>query len=400
MRLDRRFSVITCLISAIWAISCGLGTEHSAHLGADLTGLPTAERFEAIVAIPDPLQRSAQWIDFLGDLHPSDAKEVGDRFDKSVGRVDEAAAILFGSWWTGVDPLAALKSASGWPWDGGRLGIRVVLRRWAANDPKAAFAILGEMPLEDETVLQNATRALATGFFEGDRVPSKADLDHVLTVIKPIADPKSRIVAFDALILGMSSYWGLDAAQDFVDTLHAGPHANIERDFSHRFVSQFASMDPERAAAWVEETAPGDAGKHLRRRLGARWARFDGSSAMTWASQQPAGSGRDAVVEHTYRNFVNSSEEAAVEWMRERKGDVALRAALPMFLSYFARSQPEQAADWLTLVEDPSGRRVAAMNVARGWLQLDEPAARDWLPGSGLSPRDRAKLVRELKTPR
>ena len=103
---------------------------------------------------------------------------------------------------------------------------------------------------------------------------------------------------------------------------------------------------------------------------------------MTWASQQPAGSGRDAVVEHTYRNFVNSSEEAAVEWMRERKGDVALRAALPMFLSYFARSQPEQAADWLTLVEDPSGRRVAAMNVARGWLQLDEPAANPWIARS------------------
>lgn len=378
-------------------VSCDFGSGYSTHRRADLEGLPTAERFEAIVAIPNSLQRTAQWIEFLGDLQPSDAKEVGNRFKKSVGRVDEAAAILFGSWWAGVDPLAALKSASGWPWDGGRLGVRVVLRRWAADDPKAAFAILAQMPLKDETVLQNATRALAAGFFEADPVPGKPEVDRVLTVIKPLSDPKSRNVAFDVLISGMLRHWGLDASQNFVDTLHARAHANIQRDFSHRFVSQFAAIDPERAAAWIEEKAPGDAGKGLRRRLGARWARFDGPSAMTWASRQPAGSGRDALVEHTYRNFVTSSYEAAVEWMGERKDDVSLRAALSMFLAHLARSQPEQAAEWLALVEDPRGRRVATMNVARGWLRADEPAARDWLPGSGLSPRDRAAVLREVQ---
>ena len=378
-------------------VSCDFGGDHSPYRETDLAGLSTPERFDAIVAISNPLQRTAQWLEFLADLQPSDAQEVDKRFDESVGRVDEAAAILFGSWWAGVDPLAALSAVGDWPWDGRRLGVRVVLRRWAADDPKAAFGILREMPIRDEVVLQNATRALATGFFEGDPVPGKPEVDYVLSVIKPLDDPKSRKVAFDALISGMLTSWGVDESLRFVDELVAGPHANIRHDFSRRFVSQFIAVDPERAVDWVAKFTPQAERKHLRRRLGARWARFDGPSAMIWAAGQPAGEGRHKLVEHTYRNFMSSDSPAAMDWMLERVEETALTPALPMFLARFARRQPEQAAEWITLLSDARGRKVAAMNVARAWLRADESAARDWLPGSGLSPRDQAVVLREVQ---
>lgn len=399
MRIQAGRISVVVFISIAFLVSCG-SEEFSSPRGKSARenlSLPT--RFEAILSISDPMERTREWLVFLDSLQPSDAQQVGEQFGESVGRLDEAAAILIGSWWTEVDPLAALHAGAGWHWDGKRLGIRIVLRRWAALDPRAAFGILQEMPLKNEQDLQNAAGALATGFFEADPVPDRSELGRVLGTLTPLSDPKSRHVAFDALIAGMITRWGLDESQRFVDGMSAGPQANIHRDFSLRFVSQFAGIDPKRAVAWLDGVAPGETGANLRRRLGARWARFDGPAAMQWASGQPTGKDRDMIMEHTYRNFVSSDETAAVEWMHERVNDDALTPALPMFLARLSRSQPEQAAEWVSLVEDPKGRRIAALNVARAWLRADESAARDWLPESGLSPRDRASVLARLNSP-
>jgi len=381
-------------------VSCGDYGSKRHHDGSNLGVNDTKTRFGSIVAISDPVERTQEWVLFLRDLDPADADGVGALFSGSIGRVDEAMAIVFGDWWAATAPLAALQTASSWPWDQERLGVRVVLRRWAADDSKAAFAILPEMPLLEQADLQNATRALSQGFFDAEPAPRQADLGEVLTLLKPIPDPKSRNVAFDALLSGMTSRWGIDETERFVEMLPDGPHAGIYRDFSRRFVSALAGVDPVRAVGWVEEVAPGPEGKFLRRRVAARWARSDGASAMTWVLGQPSEEDRDDLVEHTYRRFVQADNNAAIDWMRENVDEVRLEPALPLFIGRMASEQPAQAAEWLDRVSDPEGRRIAAMNVARGWLRRDEDAARDWLPESGLSSRDLARVLREVQPPK
>ena len=388
------------VIAPLMLASCGSPDVDARGPAADLSGIPPIERFDAIVALRDPVDRTYQLALLLYDLEPSDAEAVDSRFKASVGRLDESAGILFGSWWAGFDPVAALQSGARWPWEGGRLGVRVVLRRWAASDPMAAFSILGEMPLREEAELQNATRALAQGFFDADPPPGPAELDLVLEILSPIPDPKSRHVAFDALLAGMADRWGIDETERFVDEMPQGPHAGIFRDFSRRFISVLAATDPVRAVAWVERVAPGSEGKFLRRRLAARWARTGGASAMSWVLQRPPGEDRDDLVEHAYRRFVQADNLAAVNWMLENAeaNADALDPALPLFIGRMVREQPARAAEWVERVQDPEGRRIAALNVARGWLKRDEQAAKAWLPDSGLSLRDRNNVIREVQS--
>lgn len=348
--------------------------------------------FNAITHNQNPLERAALWVEFYASIDPADAPRVGDLFKKSIGGQDEVSATLLASWWAQHDPRGALKRAYSWPWDDRKLGTRVVFYEWGRSAPEEALQGLAGLPGLVSGQIQSAGGAFVRGFVDSGAAPSA----ELASFIEGIDVLKDRVSMIETLISGLSARDGLKATEAYVGSLDQQVAPDLTKQFFRTFVGVAAIRDPDEAKVFVEKYADSVYGKHLRRRLGARWARFHGAEAMEWARALPIEDDRDDVVEHTFRNFVFADRSAATLWMHERHDDPSLEAVLPMFLAVLAKQDPQQAAHWLPRVSDAEKRQRTTEKVVKEWLRTDPEAAMAWVDASELSPRVKRSLSKLL----
>lgn len=348
------------------------------------------EAFSAITGNPDTRQRAAQWVEFFSSIDPSDASRVAELFKRSLAGQDEVSATLFASWWAQHDPRGALGGAYRWPWDGRKLGTRVVLYEWARVAPQQALEGLGGLPGLGAEEVENAGRAWVRGFVASGSAPSS----EAALFIERIDDLMPRALVMETFIKALASRDGLEATREYVESLGERDSPGLAREFFRVYAGTAAASDPAEAKAFVAKHADGVYGRNLRRRLGARWALSEGEDAMEWARVLPVEDGREDVVEHTFRNFVYKNRARAIEWMREHHQDPALEGVLPMFLAVLSKQDPEQAIHWLPRVSDARKRQRTAEKVVKEWLRKDPEAAMVWVESSELPPHVKRSLSR------
>ncbi|MGA3172580.1 MAG: hypothetical protein ABSE62_16385 [Chthoniobacteraceae bacterium] len=171
---------------------------------------------------------------------------------------------------------------------------------------------------------------------------------------------------------------------------------------------QFATKDPEAAAAATTALAPGVSRNGAMEFVGRTWAKTDGKKALAWADSLPEGTAKDAVVrgvlfvwvhidpvdadtrieqlpEGTYKKMLLTNvaiewgaidHEAAFKWAASLPPD---SGAVENIVESWADQDPVAAGQYALQLSPETARQQAIMGVMRRWVTQDPVQATQWL---------------------
>jgi hypothetical protein len=143
-----------------------------------------------------------------------------------------------------------------------------------------------------------------------------------------------------------------------------------------------ASVDPERAAAWLTDPDNAIASQpyldwRLAETVAAEWARRDPDAALAWAAELPEGRGRGGALAGIISNIVDTDPARAAELAMGFEGSERGLLVRQVAESWAARS-PEDAIAWASSLED-GHRENALREVLGGWAGTDPAAAAGYI---------------------
>jgi hypothetical protein len=347
-------------------------------------GLPPGLELDMALTNPDAVVRTGQFVELLSGTPSSSAAGLRDALFAHKPRLDDVIVTLFATWWAQRDPDAAWRDPVGPRMRGGPLWIRSVARSWAIADPEAALQAARSFEGPPD---QHVTGLLAviTGALES---PRAVDYDELFRAVNLLPRDRSRFDALDTLLNRMLEREGIDATIRFTEAMRDDPHGDdLKAQAFRRLATALTNRDPETALAWAARHTGGLYGKHLIRRIGARWGWIDGKAAMEWARGLPADlENRDRVVLSTYRGWMTFDREQARTWMRSTEQTEGLAPALEAFITDLARSDPTEALEWVPRLQSESRRERSLIAIGRNWLIADPEGAARWLEDAELPP--------------
>jgi hypothetical protein len=349
-----------------------------------------AAAVRAVLTNPDPIQRTEELARLLQPLGPEALGEVKAAYDAFFVDPGDVATLLLAEWWARFDPQGAFEWTRS-EWTGRHPAVVMsVVYAWATRAPEEARRALEEIR---EPVHSKACReALISGWHESGKpglldfiasIPSEIDRQHTIALLM------RRKVRRD----------GVEQTFRWAEALPDGPD-RFKLNVFRRVASAVTEVDPHRAAAWAVRHSEGEYGKGLFRRVGVRWANWDGRAALMWLATLPPGWERDVGVQEAYRNWLGRQHEDAMDWMRGAELEPWLDPALALFAMSLSRRSPEEGLEWAARVHDEERRREALVRSARGWRATDPEAAQAWLDRSELPEQARERILAPLRPPR
>jgi hypothetical protein len=182
----------------------------------------------------------------------------------------------------------------------------------------------------------------------------------------------------------------------------------------HIILSSLASLDPKRAAEWLE--APGNELVHfpwmghiLAGTVAKEWVRQDPDAALAWAATVPdnqrlgaytgvlgtlattdpkrastlatelePGGARNHVIGEIAKTWVRNDPDNALTWARSLEGDERSRA-VGEALGAWAQTKPAAAAEYLTNLGDDANLDAYIPKIAGNWAGQSPGEAANWL---------------------
>ncbi|MBW2497413.1 MAG: hypothetical protein JRF61_09095 [Deltaproteobacteria bacterium] len=359
-------------------------------------GEPTA-RLAEVLKIEDPIDRTVSLARFLETADPASAimlRELLFARDPEL-YVDAVTETLFASWWARSDPAAAFKNQVSPPWRDRHPWMRAVVSEWVRRDPVAAAEAVKGLP---ETIGQGrieGARALMDGWFQNDQFNDPRPL---FALLHPL-EPKARARAIETLLDSMIESQGIDATEQYVESLKADPVAfgvSVESEIMSRMAVALLNHDVERAVAWAEKHGDEHDNVGVLKHLAYYWARRDGEAAMEWAISLPDTPVRRQLIKNVWRSWGFGDAEGSRQWLYARGPEEPLRQIWQQHLRTLGRNDPAAAMEVALGLSDPEVRETTVVIVARSWLSADPEAAEAWIAKAGLSPEVEERI---RKTP-
>jgi hypothetical protein len=386
--LDMRARVVAShLVVALLAFGLGwIATKGGGGSSAAPSREPTAQLAE-VLRMEDPIDRTAALTRFLETADPASAimlRELLVARDPEL-HVDPVTETLFASWWAKSDPASAFKNRVNPPWRDRHPWMRAVVIEWVQRDPIAATEAVKELP---ETIGQGrieGARALMDGWFQNDEFNDPRPL---LSLIHPL-EPKARAHAIETLLDSMIESQGIDATEQYVESLEADITAfgvSVESEMISRMAVALLDHDVERAVAWAEKHGDEDDNVGVLKHLAYYWGRRDGEAAMEWAISLPDTPVRRQLIKSVWRSWGFGDAEGARQWLYDRGPEQPLRQIWQQHLRTLSQNDPAAAMEVALGLSDPEVRERMVVIVARSWLSADPESAEAWIAEAGLSP--------------
>jgi hypothetical protein len=328
----------------------------------------------AILADPDPLERSIRWGALLERAGTGAEPPLRDAIAASPLDVVDFEVIAFAMWWARFDPKAALAWTSTEWRAGANLVIGSVFRVWAHEDPKAAFAGINGIP---EIRQDAAIDAVISGWQESGK---PGLVEHVESLQSgPLRQRVGESLA-RRLVLAL----GTQEALHWLDSL-------TDPAFREMMTMRVASTatvqgDASVIAAWA--TPQVTTGRALPsgfpRRIATRWILRDSPAALAWLASLPPGSDRDDGVTESFRDWLRASPGAALHWVQTTELEPWSEPAFAIYARYLSRQKPKDALDLASRFSDPDLRHRTITVIARAWAAEDPKAAQEWLAQADL----------------
>ncbi len=331
----------------------------AAGLRGLFTAAPThpedvARRVQDILAMDEPAEKMAAWLEFIGSLK-TDAQLAaamqeltGTRFD---GRERGREFGLLMDRWAAVNPLSALTWAQGQTdWRGGWASF-TGLKRWAKTDPEKALAWAQANPAKGRDNYGMA------GLVEG---LARKNLDKAAEVASTMERSDARGEAIDSVI--------------------------------DQFYKQRSADDARR---WVESLPDTTYRVGAASRLAARMAQGDAAQAAAWAAQLPQGEAKTRAYTEVIDVWANKNPNDAGNWLNSLPYTADTDEPRERFAWNVSRKDPESAITWAGTITNLKKREEVSMRLAREWIRREPDAARAWVERSGLTPEAKQRLLNQ-----
>lgn len=218
--------------------------------------------------------------------------------------------------WAKEDPAAALewvrKNGEKFPdivTDDAKRGM---ISGAAANDPKLAFQLIGELGLKDtDNAIQSIVNAART---PEDRTATLAALrEHLATITDEKARDEASQNAFRSLAMSATKD-GFEAGSKWIESAGFTPGQLADltgSGLSHRIKSE----DTGKWIEWMGEKLPaGKEGDSGIRNMVSNWTRNDYQAAGTWLSSAPEGPVKNVSVRAYAETISRYEPETAAQW--------------------------------------------------------------------------------------
>jgi hypothetical protein len=264
-----------------------------------------------------------------------------------------------------------------------------VVRGWAAADPQAALALLGNLP-EDLRGSRNEIAAnVVAGIATSD--PSLAT-DVVFRLSAEGDDQAGRLMSLVARETLRSS--GVDGAASWSRTL---PDGDLKAAAMDQVASAYVRQDPQAAAQWVESVAAESYAARAVEEVGDGLARQDPVAAVDWLQALPTGQGQMSGLQSVFGDWEDRDPVAAGEYLMSMPQSAQRDSAISGFSRGYAWQDPQTAIAWAQDISDPALRQRTLTQAGQAYFRRDPESARNWLQSSGLPEEAQQEVLRSRR---
>ena len=361
------------------SIASALRRDQDAASARRLDDSPEAE-MRRIIAITDPLERAAAWLDFVNSLAPHEFEAVVADF-RSNGFAEEnleAYSILLTAW-AKLDPIAALDYASANT--GNPFARNTILTAWAASDPDAAIR-WAEQNHDGE-----GANPWLVGVIRG-LVASDPERATELMASMPYSEERGDALA---AILPHMLAKGDDAAKAWAEGIK---DPQLREGALARLAERLAGSDPEGTARWLLATSE-EAASRAMDDVVSSWAQKDLRAATDFYEGLPAGDVRSRALRGlTSRMTVENPVQAAA--FLDANAAHADDGVYRNFIWHAGSRDPALAADYIGRLQDQGYRDRTYRRFFDRWLERDFGGATGWLQNNPLPPSVADRINREI----
>ncbi|PXA05663.1 hypothetical protein DDZ13_01965 [Coraliomargarita sinensis] len=310
-------------------------------------------------ALPNSDFRRARMIrSLLSDLaetSPTEALALAEEIGslRETERAREAILEI----WAQKDPVAALSWANfnlaNEPLRTQSSQLIAIYRGYAQTNPKAAFASALDMPTENR------------------------------------GQERIQNYALEEIIEQQIENGGLLEAKLQVELMEDGA---IKDSLISELVDEWASFDPEGAAAYVDSLGDKVHGSVKARLLG-EWAENDPAAAAAWLSsrevdERTLGHASTAII----RQWTRYDMAASAEWLNSQPSSPELDRAVMSYTYRAAQEDPANAMTWAESISNDRMRDRMMQHVAGNWKSDDPEGFQSYIDSAELSEEQKKEL--------
>lgn len=345
------------------AVSSGSSDPPPAHASDPLSEERRAEqvRDELRVALAGP-QNTPRAQDEIENLlkelartNPVEALELVGQIKSMRAREDARSEIL--ETWAAYDPVAALAwaevSLAGATNTVRNSQLLAIYRGYAILNPQAALQAAGQ--------LSDATRA----------------------------DRRLKTRVMEEVIETQIENGDLVAARQSIELMDEG---DLKTNLMREMVDEWASFDPEGAAAYVDSLGP-EAESRLKIALVDEWAVIDPAAAAAWLGKLDEGDPTlSRAATELIREWARYDLTASAEWLNSLPATPELDRAVASYTFRAVQEDPASAMGWAESVTNERMQSYLKQRVAGAWREDDPDGFQAYLDQSELSEEEKDRL--------
>ena len=262
-------------------------------------------------------------------------------------------------------------------WDpDAKMLMRVLLTRWARENPDAALASLKTMDIKKG----EEASTLLSGLAAADPQRAAAWL----------TDPENRLVDFPVMGQILAGSIGKEWVRQDPAAAMAWAANLPDAQRSGALVGVLGTLvgtDPGRAASLATQLDE-DAGGARRRVIGdiaQAWAKSSPAEAMVWARSLPGDDGTTAMLK-SLESWSRNDPAAAAQHLDQLAAEPYSGEALRLVTESWVRQAPNDAATWLANREEGEAKNTAMGTVMWNWTKQNPEAASTWLADQASGP--------------
>ena len=259
------------------------------------------------------------------------------------------------------------------------------LTGWAAANPKAAMAVLDNLPPELENQRAELTRSVVAGLADSDRALAAEMVQRLSRDGNQDAPGLMEIVARETVRAD-----GIASASLWSESLPDGP---LKGAAMNLIAGEYSRRDPEAAAAWAQRHAAEDYAARAIGRIGGQWAAQNPEAAVGWLQSLPAGQGQTAGLTAAFNNWEDSDPVAASTYLLSMPSSQLRDTSISGFAGGYAWQNPELSMQWAQSIQNDALREQTITRVGQIYLRQQPAAGRAWLESSNIAPELKQRIA-------
>ena len=263
-----------------------------------------------------------------------------------------------------------------------------ILKIWAKQDPSSALAWANDALINvprNSQALQ--LRAIFQGYAETN--PDAALEAAMAMPAEKQVDARMREQLMATVIVAQVRSGDLINAQFALDRLPAGVSKN---NLTGELVNEWASFDPQSAAAYVESLGE-LATSQIKTSLIEEWAENDPAAAAAWLSRLEDGDpAMTRAAAEIIREWTRYDLTASAEWLNTLPNSPELDRAVASYTFRAAQEDPESAMSWAESIKNDWMRNRLMHNVAASWLRDAPENFEQYLEAAALNDEQKESL--------